>query len=55
MEDVNEEEEGELVDPEDDGGGEDGYVVHLGEGQEGGDGNGEHVPRYKIPLHGGST
>ena len=52
MEDVNEEEVGELVDPEDDGGAEGGYVVHLGEGQEGGDGDGEHVPRYKIPLHG---
>ena len=52
MEDVTEKEVDELVDPEDDGGGEAGYVVQLGEGQEGGHGNCEHVPRYKIPLHG---
>ena len=44
MEDVGEEEVSELVDPEDEGGGEGGYVVYLGEGQKGGDGNGEHVP-----------
>ena len=30
VEDVTEEEVGELMDPEDDGGGEGGYVVHLG-------------------------
>ena len=33
VEDVSEEEVSELVDPEEEGGGEDGYVVHLGEGQ----------------------
>ena len=38
------------MDPEDDGGGEGGYVVHLGQGQQGGDGNGEHVPRDQPPL-----
>ena len=51
MEDVNKEEVGELVGPEDDSGGKGGDVVHLGEGQQGGDGNREHVPRYQPPLH----
>ena len=49
MEDVNKEEVGELVGPEDDGGGKGGDVVHLGEGQQGRYGDGEHVPRNQIP------
>ena len=44
MEDVSEEEINELVDPEEEGGGEAGGVLHFGEGQKGGDGTGEHVP-----------
>ena len=52
MEDVSEEEVDELVDPEDYGWGEGGYVVHLGEGYKGGDANGEHVPRNQASLHG---
>ena len=51
MEHVGEEEVDELVDPEDDGGGEGGYVVHLGEGYKCGDANGEHVPRNQASLY----